>query len=281
MARNEEKANNLLNRWTAMKADMRSNGGGAPKRRPYLSTECDDLGEAEKWRIDVIREISRNIGEIQNAGLGEHRIRDINDTINKLLREKYHWQKRIKELGGADYNARELKTFDADGHELPGGGGYKYFGAAKDLPGVRELFQAEAPEPPRRTRAAMYKNITVDYFGFRDEDSDVLVEKEAVAEKRAIKAAVEEYEQSKRRRKMNPGITVGGDDNEEEDDEEDVDVFEHELAITSKDAAAPAKNLSAMDNPALKSHVPVPSQSDMQAAILEHRKAKMMEQYLR
>ena len=100
MARNEEKANNLLNRWTAMKAEMRSNGGGAPKRRPYLSTECDDLGEAEKWRIDVIREISKNIGEIQNAGLGEHRIRDINDTINKLLREKYHWQKRIKELGG-------------------------------------------------------------------------------------------------------------------------------------------------------------------------------------
>ena len=37
------------------------------------------------------------------AGLGEFRIRDLNDHINKLLREKQHWQDRIKVLGGADY----------------------------------------------------------------------------------------------------------------------------------------------------------------------------------
>lgn len=30
--------------------------------------------------------------------------------------------------------------FDSSGVELPSSGGYKYFGAAKDLPGVRELF---------------------------------------------------------------------------------------------------------------------------------------------
>lgn len=37
------------------------------------------------------------------AGLGEFRIRDLNDEINKLLREKGHWEVRIKELGGPDY----------------------------------------------------------------------------------------------------------------------------------------------------------------------------------
>lgn len=37
------------------------------------------------------------------AGLGEFRIRDLNDEINKLLREKRHWQERIKDLGGPDY----------------------------------------------------------------------------------------------------------------------------------------------------------------------------------
>ena len=30
-------------------------------------------------------------------------MRDINDEINKLLREKGHWEDRIKELGGPDY----------------------------------------------------------------------------------------------------------------------------------------------------------------------------------
>ena len=32
---------------------------------------------------------------------------------------------------------------DSEGKEVPGNRGYKYFGAAKDLPGVRELFEQE------------------------------------------------------------------------------------------------------------------------------------------
>ena len=31
------------------------------------------------------------------------RLRDLNDEINKLIREKGHWEKRIVELGGPDY----------------------------------------------------------------------------------------------------------------------------------------------------------------------------------
>ena len=43
---------------------------------------------------------------VSAAGLGEFRIRDLNDEINKLLREKRHWEERIVELGGADYTVR-------------------------------------------------------------------------------------------------------------------------------------------------------------------------------
>lgn len=38
------------------------------------------------------------------AGLGEFKIRDLNDEINKLLNEKRHWEERILELGGKDYS---------------------------------------------------------------------------------------------------------------------------------------------------------------------------------
>jgi hypothetical protein len=31
-----------------------------------------------------------------NAGLGEHKIREINDYINKLIKEKQHWEERIR-----------------------------------------------------------------------------------------------------------------------------------------------------------------------------------------
>ena len=40
------------------------------------------------------------------AGLGEFKLRDLNDEINKLLREKGHWEDRIAELGGPDYKVK-------------------------------------------------------------------------------------------------------------------------------------------------------------------------------
>lgn len=70
------------------------------------------------------------------AGLGEFRIRDLNDEINKLLREKGHWEAQIKELGGPDYQKVGPRMLDHEGKEVPGNRGYKYFGAAKDLPGI-------------------------------------------------------------------------------------------------------------------------------------------------
>lgn len=73
---------------------------------------------------------------IYAAGLGEFRIRDLNDEINKLIREKGHWEAQIKELGGKDYARIGPRMFDNEGREVPGNRGYKYFGAAKDLPGI-------------------------------------------------------------------------------------------------------------------------------------------------
>ena len=38
------------------------------------------------------------------ASLGEFRIKNLNNEINKLIREKRHWKECILELGGSDYN---------------------------------------------------------------------------------------------------------------------------------------------------------------------------------
>lgn len=118
------------------------------------------------------------------AGLGEYRIRDLNDEINKLIREKGHWEARIRELGGPDYARIGPKMLDHEGKEVPGNRGYKYFGAAKDLPGVRELFAKEPPLPPRKTRAELMKDIDADYYGYRDDDDGILIPLEAEEEKK-------------------------------------------------------------------------------------------------
>jgi len=56
--------------------------------------------------------------DIQNPGLGGHRFRDLNDEINKLIREKGHWEVRILELGGSDYAKVGPKVIDSEGKEV-------------------------------------------------------------------------------------------------------------------------------------------------------------------
>mmetsp|Transcript_20142 Transcript_20142/g.61117 ORF Transcript_20142/g.61117 Transcript_20142/m.61117 type:complete len:249 (-) Transcript_20142:2043-2789(-) len=182
MARNEEKAGNMLNKWITMKEEYERGPNLKRKKRPYLASECDSLKEAEYWRRQVIKDIAKGVGEIQNAALGEHVIRELNDKINKLIREKRHWNKRITALGGPDYNRSEPRVYEGDGQALPEGWGatgesgrsrYFYFGAAKTLPGVRELFEAAPTKgKPKRTRAELYKTITPDYYGYRKPDPD-------------------------------------------------------------------------------------------------------------
>ena len=103
--------------------------GGDKERRPYLATECRDLNAADKWRQEILREIGKKVMEIQNAGLGEHRLRDLNDEINKLIREKGHWERQILKLGGPNYAAQ--------GGAGPGGD-----------EGADDLLEALLAEPP-------------------------------------------------------------------------------------------------------------------------------------
>jgi len=189
MARNEEKAQAMLNRWVTMKRSINN----PIEKRPALTSQCDSINDCEKWRNQVIKEIAKKVQEIQNAGLGEHKIRDLNDEINKLIREKGHWEDRIKELGGADYKTFGPKVLDAQGMELPGSGGYKYFGAAKDLPGVRELFQADVPNAPKKSRVDLYKNINYEYYGLRDEENQEMLEEEAAYERKMFENSLEKW----------------------------------------------------------------------------------------
>ncbi len=46
------------------------------------------------------------------------RIRDLNDEINKLMREKSHWERRIVELGGPDYSRAAPRVTDSRGREV-------------------------------------------------------------------------------------------------------------------------------------------------------------------
>ncbi|KAJ2856844.1 NineTeen Complex (NTC) component [Coemansia erecta] len=144
------------------------------EQRPYLATQVDNLDEAEKWRRDVIREISRAASKIHDLSLPESQIRDLNDEINKLLRTKHRWETRILELGGPDYKKTGPKMLDHHGQAAPGNRRYKYFGRAKDLPDVRELLSQQKGDSRSKnnSRAAILSRIDAAYYGYADEDDD-------------------------------------------------------------------------------------------------------------
>lgn len=58
--------------------------------------------------------------------------------------------------------------------------GYLYFGAARDLPGVKELLEKTREQnefakgrEKRQTRADLYKMVNMDYYGFGDEPKEL------------------------------------------------------------------------------------------------------------
>jgi pre-mRNA-splicing factor ISY1 len=179
MARPAEKARAMMNKWVAMR-DGEEKSKPSFKRRPHLASECEHLADAERYRGQIVREITDKIAKIQNPALPEHEIRDLNDAINKLQREKFHWNKRIYQLGGLDYNTierqRRVEQGDTQMHSL-----YRYYGVAKDLPGVKEHLEKEARAKNKVKRSDIHKSLTPDYYGWRDEEDGVLLELEAEA----------------------------------------------------------------------------------------------------
>ncbi|GLU20379.1 hypothetical protein SLE2022_365820 [Rubroshorea leprosula] len=152
-----------------------------------------------------MREIGCKVAEILDEGLGEHRLRDLNDEINKLIREKSHWERRIVELGGPNYAKHAAKMTDLEGNiiDVPDptgrGPGYRYFGAAKKLPGVRELFEKPPELRKRRTRYDIYKRIDASYYAYGDDDDGVLKRVEGSAEAEEEWRRVEEVRREARK----------------------------------------------------------------------------------
>ncbi|KAI0649888.1 Isy1-domain-containing protein [Trametes meyenii] len=184
MARNEEKAQSMLYRFREAQA-AELGLGTRSDRRPRMASACKSLRECERWRGEILREISRKVSKIQDAGLTDYEVRDLNDEINRLLREKRHWENQIVALGGANYR-RNVAMLDDDGKEVPGTKGYKYFGRAKELPGVKELFVSKKTEEDEENRVhGFYRKFERQgpgYFGDLDEADGALLEFEARGE---------------------------------------------------------------------------------------------------
>jgi pre-mRNA-splicing factor ISY1 len=261
MARNEEKSKSMLHRHLAQQSrEHNAAQGNSSKRRPFLAQQCDSLPEAEKWRHQVLAEIARFVLQIQDASLGEVRIRDMNEKINKLIREKRHWERRILELGGPNYRSQRSqqeasKAVDTDlgidsSTIFDGGNGYYYFGAAKDLPEIKEHLTKAAMRKATGTEdatiaqkqsnflkhlAEVSERITPSYYGYADRVNEELLAAEARKEQELLQG-------------------VARDESHEP--------------------------LSALDMAILHGHpLPVPTAADIEQILLQRKKEEVMRKY--
>lgn len=145
-----------------------------------------------------------------------------------------------------------------DGKEVSGNRGYKYFGAAKDLPGVRELFEQESIQAPKKSRAELVRNVDADYYGYRDEDDGVVLKEESqIQRQELLNLALAEGILDKEA--INKAIDELFVDNKQSD-EEDINF------------TCPKKFIS---------YVPyIPTQEDIKERILNTKKRELLQQFV-
>jgi pre-mRNA-splicing factor ISY1 len=196
MARNSEKAQSMLFRFRAQQAADLGILDTSKTRRPKAISQQEHVPTCERWRGQVLQEISRKTTKIQDLALSDFQLRDLNDELNRLFREKWQWEKRIRELGGPNYMRGGGKVVDAEGRVIEGGGkGYRYFGRARELPGVKEMFEAAVRKPGEdeerkkgeQSRADLRAKVDAGYYGYNlDEDDGTLLAYEDRKEKEAF-----------------------------------------------------------------------------------------------
>lgn len=187
MSRNSEKAQSMLYRHHEQQA-IEQGGIVGRERRPRNVSTVTSVPLCEKWRSQVIKEINRKINKIQDVSLSDFQIRDLNDEINKLQREKRAWEHHLKSLGGPNYLLIGQTSIDIMGNELPSARGYKYYGRARNLPGVKELFEAHASvmrerEINLKTAVRPPRDLSARYYGFIDDDEYLLEEEKKHTQK--------------------------------------------------------------------------------------------------
>jgi len=191
------------------------------------------------------------------------------------------------------------KMLDSEGKELTWNKGYKYFGASKDLPGVRELFEPDPPKPLKKTRAEYMRYVDAHYFGYMDEEDGQVMPLEDEAERRAREEAIDNYKMDKELAAMknsddwdkdiytedqmveeNPevvaSITEGGDFKKpSEKSTKKADIKKENIEdkkVEEVESASGEKVVRA-------AHVPVPSQEEIKAAMLRKKKLELLQKF--
>lgn len=177
MSRNKEKAQAVLNRYYS----QTSTAFSLENQRPRSVKSVTTIKECQHWRNHLIRDARHKITKIQAPVLTEAQILELNETINKLMKEKTAWEYHIIELGGPNYLQTVVPGVTHAGVQIEPKG-ERYFGRAKELPHVKEALDAKArmnaDEESVLEIDSLPTNLSGWYFGLVDPSAEDLAEEQ-------------------------------------------------------------------------------------------------------
>ncbi|KOM47009.1 hypothetical protein LR48_Vigan07g071300 [Vigna angularis] len=171
---------------------------------------------------------------------------------------------------------------DLDGNIVdvpnPGGRGpgYRYFGAAKKLPGVKELFEKPPELRKRRTRYDIYKRIDASYYGYRDDEDGVLERLEGPAEDEMRREAAEEWRRlDEVRREARKGVKSG--------EVAEVSAVAREMLREEEEVVEEERQREEEEEKEKREfivHVPLPDEKEIERRVLEKKKMELLNKYV-
>ncbi|SCW00176.1 LAFE_0B11122g1_1 [Lachancea fermentati] len=180
MSRNVDKANSVLVRFQELQAEKEGGYKDYSRfKRPTRIYSIRDVEEAQQWRREVLREINNKVTRMHDPSLNEMQLRDLNSELNDLFKEKYRWERHIKQhLKGPDFS--KARTSNIAGGTIVDG--YRYFGRALDLPEVQQTLKKKADQQAKSRSAKeeqkrleekvrVWKNtLNPEYFGYSSDE---------------------------------------------------------------------------------------------------------------
>lgn len=180
MSRNVDKANSVLVRFQEIRAEK--DGGYKDYsrfKRPTRVHTVKVLAEAQQWRSQLLKELGNKITQIHDPSLNEFQLRELNDDLNGLVKEKFRWERHIKDnLNGPDYS--RVKRLNTVGGTVVNG--YRYFGRALELPDVQQALKhnkekRESLKSKKQKRVELEekvrkwkKTLRPEYYGYLPEE---------------------------------------------------------------------------------------------------------------
>ncbi|CCG25067.1 Isy1 pre-mRNA-splicing factor [Candida orthopsilosis Co 90-125] len=157
-----------------------------PQNRPRYVQKVQSIPQAEIWRNIVLGEISSKLTQINDSQTSDVRLRELNDALNQLFKEKRSWEYHIKNLGGNDY-IHNVKDMINSGVNVAG---WRYFGRAKGLPDVKKMIEEKKGQIEKQNGGESTKDLEKrldDHYYGKLKDSKHLLDYESKQSEQLLK----------------------------------------------------------------------------------------------